>query len=355
MKLCVICDKKIEGKWCKNCKRFVKSYELSNGIYLNESHDPLNDSECTYHDFPKQTTTTYEKRSETARSMMSTVTSNRTGKSATGKRTGKKIAAVIGVFYAVVVVIGIIGTVASEKTNEFEEEIQAEFSEYPYDENWVWTEQDVISSELEQLLLSTKEKLEALEQVNPVEVVEEEEYEIRYYEPKELMALGVPCTETHFAKTLSQFDRWLKENWTEQLMVEEDVSPYYNYYYEDSEYVWLTFSSFRDYYSDDEFAVRANYDTATGQLHMVGFVSTLENDSLDLCYLALKEFDSETDLTEEEFRAEVEEVQETFRANAENDPEAVEYVTIYLSEKLEADCEVKDGMYSITFYPAYTE
>lgn len=49
MKLCSVCDKKISGSWCKNCHRFVKTYQLPDGIYLNESHNPKNDENCTYH------------------------------------------------------------------------------------------------------------------------------------------------------------------------------------------------------------------------------------------------------------------------------------------------------------------
>ena len=37
MRLCLVCDNMIEGKWCKNCHRFVKSYESNSSIYGQEA------------------------------------------------------------------------------------------------------------------------------------------------------------------------------------------------------------------------------------------------------------------------------------------------------------------------------
>lgn len=352
MRLCTVCDKKIEGKWCKNCHRFVKSYELPGRIFLNESHDATNDKGCTYHDVQESSPVTYGKGAKASGTYATGSTGTSAGKNIAGKRSGKKVAAAVGAFYAVVAAIGIIGNVMSEVQEGQQEEIQAEFPDYVYDDLFA-TEQNGIDPELETLLMSAKEKLEAIEQLQPVEVSSEADYEFRYYEPEELKALNIPCSEAHFPMTVSRLDLWLRENWTDLYETEEDVSPYYNYLYLDAEYMWLTFASFRDYYAGDDFAIRANYDTVTEQLHMIGFVSTMENDSMDLCFSVLKELDPNTDLSLEQFRSDVETVLKSYRDKAKEDPEAVEYVTFYQSETLEADCEVKDGMYSVSFYPAY--
>lgn len=49
LKLCPICDSKIEGTWCKSCHRFVKPIEIKSNIYLNEPHNKYNDKGCEYH------------------------------------------------------------------------------------------------------------------------------------------------------------------------------------------------------------------------------------------------------------------------------------------------------------------
>lgn len=82
MKLCSVCDKKISGSWCKNCHRFVKTYYLPDGIHLNESHNPKNDENCTYHmadpaiwntpAAPRSTQSTARNTQSTARNTQST-------------------------------------------------------------------------------------------------------------------------------------------------------------------------------------------------------------------------------------------------------------------------------------------
>ena len=116
MKLCTICDKKIEGTWCKNCRRFVKTYEISGGIYLNERHDPLNDKGCTYHTDPRTESTKRVVRERTSvntgpqRTYTSSTTTSTSGtnRSAAQKK-GKKIAIIIVVIYILVNCLGLIG------------------------------------------------------------------------------------------------------------------------------------------------------------------------------------------------------------------------------------------------------
>ena len=87
MKLCSICDKKIEGTWCKNCHRFVKTYEISEGIHFNESHDPNNDANCTYHTGGTSQRRTTAGTTATRQTYTQTTTQSR---STTGAETGKK-------------------------------------------------------------------------------------------------------------------------------------------------------------------------------------------------------------------------------------------------------------------------
>lgn len=66
MKLCPVCDKKIKnGTWCKNCKKFVKPYEIADDIHINESHSRGNDAGCDYHHSRQQYSSVFTKQ-ETA-------------------------------------------------------------------------------------------------------------------------------------------------------------------------------------------------------------------------------------------------------------------------------------------------
>lgn len=49
MKICPVCDKKITGRWCSDCHRFVTPLEFKSDIHLNESHSRDNDASCEYH------------------------------------------------------------------------------------------------------------------------------------------------------------------------------------------------------------------------------------------------------------------------------------------------------------------
>lgn len=66
MKLCPVCDQKIKsGTWCKNCKKFVKPYEIADDIHINESHSRGNDAGCDYHHSPQQYSSVFTKQETT--------------------------------------------------------------------------------------------------------------------------------------------------------------------------------------------------------------------------------------------------------------------------------------------------
>ena len=49
MKLCPICDKQVNGNWCKNCKRFVKPKEYKQSFTINESRSSIKLNSDTIH------------------------------------------------------------------------------------------------------------------------------------------------------------------------------------------------------------------------------------------------------------------------------------------------------------------
>lgn len=341
MKLCSICDKKIEGTWCKNCHRFVKTYEISEGIHFNESHDPNNDANCTYHTGGTSQRRTTAGTTATRQTYTQTTTQSR---STTGAETGKKkkgkgkLAVILIVLYVLINLIGaLVPTITNcvgALTEEFEESFREEekkddpFAETPKQEDGP----------------AYEEKLAAVEKLTPLDEAEGDGYVFKYYDPRDIVALGFACDEAHFDVTVPEFDEWLEENWVDEYELEEGISEYSNYFYEGETSTWLSFCLYRDYYADEEFSVRVDYDTATQKLHGFGFAAVDGWDATELYYAALKEFDPETDWTQSFFKRNMK--------DALNDG-GEESVALYSSDVLRIEVQQWDGYHSVTFYPAY--
>ena len=342
MKLCTICDKKIDGTWCKTCHRFVRTYDLPEGIHLNESHDPKNDANCTYHtDVKPQRSSSTTTRQTYTQTSAGTRTSTQNTASGKKKKSKGKVVVILIVLYVAINFIGAFIPTITNCVSAISEEFKEGFhEEYEPGDALDKTPEEVTPG----LELSYEEKLDAMDALKPLEEYAEDDYVFRYYDPRDIAELGFACDEAHFDMTVPEFEEWLNDNWLDEYEIEEDISEYYNYYYEDEIYTWLYFSLFRDYYAEDDFAVRVGYDTATRQLHMFGFVATEDVDASSLYISALRKFDPETDWTQRFFQQKIDEVIEQG---------GEQYETIYSSDALTVDVQVRDGYYSVTFYPAF--
>lgn len=347
MKLCSICDRKIDGTWCKTCHRFVKTYELPEGIHFNESHDPANDANCTYHTggSSQRSTTTGAtvarsgSTTATRQTYTQTTTQSRTGTGTGKKKKGKgKLVVILVVLYFLFNLIGgLIPTItncAGALSEEFKESFrEEEKKEDPFRET---PEQETG--------LAYEEKLAAMDKLTPLDETEGDGYVFKYYDPRDIVTLGFACDEAHFDMTVPEFDEWLEENWLDEYELEEGISEYTNYYYEGETSTWLSFCLYRDYYADEEFSVRVDYDTATQKLHGFGFAALNGWDETELYYAALKEFDPETEWTQSFFKNNMKD------ALGESGEESV---TFYSSDVLQIEAQQGDGYYAVTFYPAY--
>lgn len=346
MRLCSICDRKIEGSWCKNCHRFVKTYELPGRIYLNQSHDPFNDTGCTYHETTKTkntttyrnaqnngTTTTRQSYSQSAEGARTS--SSGTKNTATGKKKKKWIAIVIIILYIGGNLFGAFMPGISSCVDALSEEFKESFLE----EN---KKDDTFAGLTDQDDSGYVEKLAAIEALTPLEEYVDDDYICRYYDPRDIVMLGFACDETHFDMKIQEFDEWLEENWEASFEIMEENSRYSNYFCEDEEETWLHFSMHRDYYGDDGIVVGAEYDTVTQQLHMFGLAAEKGQDLVGLGYEAMKKFDPETNWT-----------QKFFKENLKNAWEEEGFVTVYSSDELYVDAHVSDGYYFVTFYSTY--
>lgn len=360
MKLCSICDKKIEGTWCKNCHRFVKTYNISEGIHFNESHNPRNDANCTYHTggnaqrstartgstgttATRQTYTQTTTRTQTTAGTQSTAGTKSTGN---GKKKGKgKLAVILIVLYVIFNLIGALVPTITNCVGAISEEFKEGFNEeHEADDPFAETPAQKDSEEEENEGPAYEEKLAALEKLVPTDEYAEDDYTFLYYDPRDVVNLGFACDEAHYDMKVPEFEEWLSENWLDSYEIEEGISEYQNYLYEDGIGTWISFSLYRDYYAGDDFAIRVGYDTATQQLHMLSFVAMEDVDETALYYSALKKFDPDTDWT-----------QKFFKENLKKALEESEYAKVYTSDAITIDAQVYEGYYSITFYPATYE
>lgn len=342
MKLCTICDKKIEGTWCKNCRKFVKTYEISSGIYLNERHDPMNDKGCTYHtdsrtDSMKKVVQECTSTSGgTLRTYTSTTSASTSGSARTAtQKKGKKIAIIVVVIYILVNCLGLIGPAIVRMIDNASERYREEVSDNEFYED----ETELSDEELEELF-NREMRDAALMELTPAYHAEEEDYEVLYFSPEDIEEIGYSCDNRHFDMNLEAFELWLIANSEESFQYTDDISKYGNYYYISSDYSQVSFTCYRDYYGSSGSVIRADYDTATKLLHVVRFVT--EDDSLDmnLCLSLIKGFEPDTELTKEQFAKSVEEAKAT-----------EEYVTLYYSEEVHVAFEMNEEGYTLVYYP----
>lgn len=386
MKLCSVCDKKINGSWCKNCHRFVKTYHLADGIYLNESHNPANDKDCTYHAHTVQnaqpavrnTQQTSQSTQPAARSTQSASrntqqTSRNTqsarntqqparnaqtyggssgnghtagsaggqkGAQAKQKRTGL-IVAVIIILYVVVVAASTVIPLIVDNVGEMFTDSRYEEEKPDAPDEPDLPDDDPLAEAKRQL--EEIKQIQAIKKLEPVETEEEDDYICFYYNPEEIQKLGFACNmKEHFDWTLAEFEAWLRQNMNEEFEMSEVMAPYYNYYYESEDYWGTSFSSYRDYVVSDYFGVRVEYDTAMEKLHAVGFVSLTDRNYPALYFALLKKLDPETEWTQKTFSERL--------AEAELSEESMSF---YSSDVLTIYSQVQDGVLSLVFYPEY--
>lgn len=340
MKLCTICDKKIEGTWCKNCHRFVKTYDLPARIYLNERHNPTDDKDCTYHADPVKTIARESMSTSTGtqRTYTSTTSSSASGTSqSAAKKKGKKTAFVIIAVYILVNCLGLIGPTILKGVSKQFEGFYEDVSE------------DEISEGVKKLTQEELKELFDREELNteflvlvPECCVEDEDYKFLYYNPENVKNLGYPCDEMHFDLKIRQLEEWLTSNWTGSFEYTEDISMYSNYYYITEDYSQVWFACFQNYYLSDDFEMNVEYDTATEQLHAVRFNAKQDNMDRNLCYTLLKKLEPGTELTGAQFEELLEEVKAVG-----------EFATLYYSEAVHVLFVVNEDGYSLEYYPVY--
>lgn len=336
MKLCSICDKKIEGVWCKNCHRFVKSYEIADGIYFNESHDPDNDADCTYHVFEKKEGKT---GSATVRGAAVTVKQGNTVRTAVGQNSAaekkvvnKKVKIVLGVV-AIYILILVISAMVSAVTDMVENMGEA----FEYGGSY----EDMDARRY------ASEAFMALADVVPVYSEEDDGYCCYYYNPEEIKALGIACDLQHFSVTAEELDELIHSQFN-GLCAYTDVtteeSNYAGEYKESS--AWAYFNTYRYYEQQERLLLDVAFDTATQELHNVWCYSDTQKDYMAFYYTLLQLFDNAVSVDEVTFA-------KTLLAAMEEKNVSVE---AYVSDEVRVIVYTdKEEMAIVEFCPSYED
>lgn len=309
MKLCSICDKKIEGTWCKNCKRFVKVYDVSNDMYLNESHDPKNDVGCTYHTPMTTTRTTASTGTSRANSGTNThrTTATQTTRTTTSTATtpakkskaGKIIAIIVGIY----VVLALLSSVVPLLMNGFIKDMFSEAFEKEKEEYEVEVDVDIPGISIPEPDVSVASIF--LSSVKPVDTEVYEEggitYEYSYYDPETIAITGVSCDGAHLTIEIEELDDLLEQYFpdTENWYTEEEAIPENNYLMEYDGASRAYFETDRYYELSESLMISVDYDTASGKLHGILFAAdayeTETEDYYAIYHALLQQLDSEYD------------------------------------------------------------
>lgn len=296
MKICPICEQKIEGRFCTHCFRFVTPWNVGDHTYINKSHDAGRDKDCDYHNPKTQYSRQeymqpgYEKRiyggggSGNTKKQTQPVRQNRpaqaarqTQKSSSGVNTpgSAKPSRVALIIVIAILVFGVIPVVISFLDDNYHDIWSRDDTNLPaYSTEPAASEPETPSDDSR----SIKGYLSAISYVD-----KEESYlgTYYYYNPDDITGLTeYHCDNGHFDLTVDEFyDRFVQYYGEEPLTIEE-VSDEDNNYLLDStageDYILLETEYDWEY---ETFDVEVYADTASGELHGYSFIADEADDA----------------------------------------------------------------------------
>lgn len=332
MKLCSVCDKKISGTWCSNCKRFVNPYNVPDDVYLNESHDPRNDANCTYHIYHTETDAKESTNQRNPVSTKRTVSDSQKSKST-------KIVKWIIILYIVFVAFNVIGSIL---TSSVADVVIDSFEK-------LWKEDSAEDVKEDEVSLAVS----LLKTVKPVET-EQKDYEYyvcdySYYAPEDIKKLGAACDSEHMGVEVKELEILLEQYFQDLVMSYEESLPTDNYLANSDGLEWTYFGSVRYYEHADSLIVSAGYDTATEELHGLFFAADAmaveTEDYYSLYHEVLRLLDSDYSDSKTSLTEKIE--QATREAGNE-------YTTVVQTEKIVVYAGLdEDGYLYVSCYPSY--
>lgn len=302
MKICPICEKEIQGNFCRHCFRFVTPWNLHDDIYINRSHSRAQDKNCDYHNpktayskqeymqpgyedkiygsVPKKAGTS-SKRKNTPSAVPNRPRTQKQGKTGNA-RTGSGVIGYIAV--VIILLILVFFKLADEGFIDI-----SDFS-------WSRKEPEPDTG------------YENSAEVSAVEVVEEDDHEsiegylrtisfadttsdyygtYYYYDPDDIVGLTeYHCDYGHFDMTVDEFEELLSDFFDEEPLETTEIREPDNNYLVDDGYgntvIWLETVYEWDY---GNFCVTFSADTASNELHEYEFLCENADDAFyDMIY-----------------------------------------------------------------------
>ena len=390
MKICPICDKRIEGTWCKNCHRLVTPWVIKDDIYINERH-PAKENSCDYHNphygevsgnstssgrssgsslrtvsasnagqrsagTQNNRTTQKNTSSQTTQRYTSSQPSQRYqsgGNSNSSQKGNKKPKAgliIVLVYFAIL----IIGSVANSM-GEIIDEVRDALSEYNFNVTPEYEEETKGSHET-----TFWKDIEFTEDTNPEHAflndiepqyaeVDEYGWGYQYYDPDDIRSAGCECDGSHLDITMSELRTMAYDSFGSSKVDFVKNSDYtYNYreYYLSDDYLYdyepTTFFEVSYYTDIDDLSLYVSADTASGRLHYYEFMSSeISDEGLKPIYLWFDTYYQDLFSSYDDFKDYVEMIK------ADGEYQYLEYGNN--SESISIYCD--DNFIDVTFMP----
>lgn len=325
MNLCPLCDRKLPvGTWCKNCKRFVKPYQISSDVHINESHSESQDADCDYHNTNQTYSSVFTAQETSHKSTTSTnyhssatVNQNRTTtgtyssgtntqKTASQTKTVKVVLVVIAIIWILSFLLPIIISVV--KFSEF-----SELFDFFSSNSSGSSVSKVKDFDPELIIVNNKEwtafcediDREELSDIRPVSCEGEGSEAIFFFAPDKLEKRGKKhCDDMHFSMKLDQLEYFLA-------LIDSDYSCYTKVVdaeknvllYQDGN-VQTIFDSKYCYQVNDT-KVHASFDTVTKELHMISVYGDDANELGQTAVLLATQITDELYMPEEDLMGDI--------------------------------------------------
>lgn len=280
MKLCPVCDRKLQtGTWCKNCKRFVKPYEISDGVHINESHSATSDADCDYHSTKQQYSKVFTAQDITHQNTNTSMT-------AQTKADAEKQAKLIKLIVKLVIFFWVFSIVVSVGTTIAGVLIKFDWAELFSEDHEILQEtprsgisiedvdpEKLLASKMEWLTFCEDLDLADLVGVTPSKYIEEEEGLVFFFSAQSLVDRAkVGCDMEHFSMTAAEVDTFLPDLDREFEVIDTVQDENENYLCVGEDFAFRSFATEVTYAVNSTY-VFVEYDTVSEQLHQVDIMA----------------------------------------------------------------------------------
>lgn len=296
MKICPICEREIEGNFCRHCFRFVTPWKLHDDIYINKSHSHKQDKNCDYHNpntaYSKQEymqpgyedkiygSTPKKTQTSSARKNTSSAVPNQPG-TAKKNKTGNMKKGIAGYFIVVIILAVLVFFKLTEEgyinLSDFSW-LNKEPETAPQYENPAEAASVEVEPENED---DNKHSIEGyLKTISPVDTVNDHYGTYYYYNPDDITGLTeYHCNHGHFDMTVDDFEELFTDFYDGEPVETTVIKEPQNNYLLDSGYgepIILLETEYQWNYGN--FSVSVYADTASNELHGYEFLCEKADD-----------------------------------------------------------------------------